>query len=61
MPLVLTYSSTKAALHSLTQSTPQMLRGQGTRVAGVYPGLEEGLEEIYPDPFGKAHGDAPRR
>jgi NAD(P)-dependent dehydrogenase (short-subunit alcohol dehydrogenase family) len=38
MPLVLTYSSTKAALHSLTQSTRQMLRGQGTRVVGVYPG-----------------------
>ena len=35
---VLTYSSTKAALHSLTQSTRQMLRAQGTRVVGVYPG-----------------------
>jgi NAD(P)-dependent dehydrogenase (short-subunit alcohol dehydrogenase family) len=38
MPLVLTYSSTKAALHSLTQSTRAMLRGQGTFVVGVYPG-----------------------
>lgn len=38
MPLVLTYSSTKAALHSLTQSTRQMLREQGTFVVGVYPG-----------------------
>lgn len=38
MPIVLTYSSTKAALHSLTQSTRQMLRAQGTRVVGVYPG-----------------------
>jgi NAD(P)-dependent dehydrogenase (short-subunit alcohol dehydrogenase family) len=78
LPLVLTYSTTKAALHSLTQSTRQMLREQGTRVAGVYPGpvdtdmaagvtlpkasagsvahaildgLEQGIEEIYPDPF----------
>lgn len=38
LPLVLTYSSTKAALHSLTQSTRQMLQGRGTRVVGVYPG-----------------------
>lgn len=83
MPPVLTYSSTKAALHSLTQSTRQMLREQGTRVVGVYPGpvetdmaadlplekaspatvaeaildgLEQGLEEIYPDPFAAASG-----
>jgi NAD(P)-dependent dehydrogenase (short-subunit alcohol dehydrogenase family) len=41
MPPVLTYSSSKAALHSLTQSTRQMLRGQGTRVVGVYPGPVE--------------------
>jgi NAD(P)-dependent dehydrogenase (short-subunit alcohol dehydrogenase family) len=38
MPGVLTYSMAKAALHSLTQSTRQMLRGQSTFVAGVYPG-----------------------
>lgn len=38
MPPVLTYSSSKAALHSLTQSTRALLRGQGTFVAGVYPG-----------------------
>jgi NAD(P)-dependent dehydrogenase (short-subunit alcohol dehydrogenase family) len=38
MPLVLTYSSSKAALHSLTQSMRQLLRAQGTFVAGVYPG-----------------------
>jgi NAD(P)-dependent dehydrogenase (short-subunit alcohol dehydrogenase family) len=37
-PLVLSYSSSKAALHSITQSTRLMLRGQGTFVAGVYPG-----------------------
>jgi NAD(P)-dependent dehydrogenase (short-subunit alcohol dehydrogenase family) len=38
LPPVLTYSSSKAALHSLTQSTRAMLRGQGTFVVGVYPG-----------------------
>jgi len=84
-PGVLTYSSSKAALHSLTQSTRQLLRGQGTFVAGVYPGpvdtdmaaqftfpkaspasaahaildgLEQGLEEIYPDPFATEYGVA---
>jgi NAD(P)-dependent dehydrogenase (short-subunit alcohol dehydrogenase family) len=85
MPLVLTYSTTKAGLHSLTQSTRQMLHGQGTWVVGVYPGpvdtgmaaeftipktsaasvahaildgLEQGLEDIYPDPFAREYGDA---
>ena len=41
MPGVLTYSTTKAALHSLTQSTREVLREQGTRVVGVYPGPVE--------------------
>jgi NAD(P)-dependent dehydrogenase (short-subunit alcohol dehydrogenase family) len=85
LPMVLTYSSSKAALHSITQSTRQLLRGQGTFVAGVYPGpvdtemaarfpvpkvtaasaahaildgLEQGLEEIYPDPFAVEYGQA---
>ena len=85
MPPVLTYSSTKAALHSLTQSTRQMLQGQGTWVVGVYPGpvdtdmaaditlpkvspasvahaildgLEQGVEEIYPDPLAREYGEA---
>jgi NAD(P)-dependent dehydrogenase (short-subunit alcohol dehydrogenase family) len=85
LPMVLTYSSSKAALHSITQSTRQLLRGQGTFVAGVYPGpvdtemaarfpvpkvtaasaahaildgLEQGLEEIYPDPFAVEYGEA---
>jgi NAD(P)-dependent dehydrogenase (short-subunit alcohol dehydrogenase family) len=85
MPLVLTYSTTKAGLHSLTQSTRQMLQGQGTWVVGVYPGpvdtdmaaqvtlpkasaasvanaildgLEQGVEEIYPDPFAREYGEA---
>jgi NAD(P)-dependent dehydrogenase (short-subunit alcohol dehydrogenase family) len=84
-PPVLTYSTSKAALHSLTQSTRQLLRAQGTFVVGVYPGpvdtdmaadftvpkvspasvataildgLEQGLEEIYPDPFAAEYGDA---
>ncbi len=84
IPLVLTYSSSKAALHSITQTTRQLLRSQGTFVAGVYPGpvdtdmaerfpvtkvsaasaadaildgLEQGLEEIYPDPFAADYGD----
>jgi NAD(P)-dependent dehydrogenase (short-subunit alcohol dehydrogenase family) len=84
-PPVLTYSTSKAALHSLTQSTRQLLRAQGTFVVGVYPGpvdtdmaadftvpkvspasvataildgLEQGLEEIYPDPFAAEYGEA---
>lgn len=84
IPLLLTYSTTKAALHSLTQSTRVMLRGQGTSVVGVYPGpvdtdmaaaltvpkasapsaaeaildgLDQGLEEIYPDGFAVEYGE----
>ena len=84
IPIVLTYSATKAALHSLTQSTRQMLQSQGTRVVEVYPGpvetdmasdllvpkasaasvahaildgLEQGIEDIYPDPFATDYGE----
>jgi NAD(P)-dependent dehydrogenase (short-subunit alcohol dehydrogenase family) len=84
LPPVMTYSSSKAALHSITQTTRQLLRGQGTFVAGVYPGpvdtemaaeytlpkattasaahaildgLEQGLEEIYPDPVAVESGE----
>jgi NAD(P)-dependent dehydrogenase (short-subunit alcohol dehydrogenase family) len=91
LPMVLSYSTTKAALHSLTQSTREMLHAQGTSVVGVYPGpvetdmaadlpvpktsastvahailngLEQGEEEIYPDPFalefGKAYAVSPK-
>jgi NAD(P)-dependent dehydrogenase (short-subunit alcohol dehydrogenase family) len=91
VPGLLTYSTTKAALHSLTQSTREALQGQGTYVVGVYPGpvetemardftfpkasassvanaildgLEEGLEDIYPDPlaqeFGAAYAVSPK-
>jgi NAD(P)-dependent dehydrogenase (short-subunit alcohol dehydrogenase family) len=83
-PPLITYSASKAALHSITQTTRQLLRGQGTFVAGVYPGpvdtdmaaqftipkvstasaahatldgLEQGLEEIYPDPFAVEYGE----
>jgi NAD(P)-dependent dehydrogenase (short-subunit alcohol dehydrogenase family) len=85
MPGLMTYSTTKAALHSLTQSTREALLGQGTRVVGVYPGpvdtdmaravtfpkasassvahaildgLEQGLEDIYPDPLAREFGAA---
>lgn len=37
-PLVASYSASKAAVHSLTQSARVMLSPQGTRVIGVYPG-----------------------
>ena len=37
-PIFATYSTTKAALHSLTQALRLGLKEQGTYVAGVYPG-----------------------
>lgn len=37
-PALLSYSASKAALHSLTQATRQRLKAQGTYVAGIYPG-----------------------
>jgi NAD(P)-dependent dehydrogenase (short-subunit alcohol dehydrogenase family) len=36
--LLTSYSASKAAVHSLTQGTRMMLKGQGTQVFGVYPG-----------------------
>jgi NAD(P)-dependent dehydrogenase (short-subunit alcohol dehydrogenase family) len=38
MPVFLAYSTSKAAVHSLTQGTRLMLASQGTTVIGVYPG-----------------------
>src|SRR3954469_10766715 len=38
VPLLAAYSASKAATHSLTQTTRAMLREQGTQVFGVYPG-----------------------
>lgn len=37
-PFAPAYSASKAATHSLTQSTRALLRAQGTQVFGVYPG-----------------------
>jgi NAD(P)-dependent dehydrogenase (short-subunit alcohol dehydrogenase family) len=37
-PLLAAYSASKAATHSITQAARLMLRSQGTRVFGVYPG-----------------------
>jgi NAD(P)-dependent dehydrogenase (short-subunit alcohol dehydrogenase family) len=37
-PILLSYSASKAALHSLTQGLRAALRKQGTQVFGVYPG-----------------------
>jgi NAD(P)-dependent dehydrogenase (short-subunit alcohol dehydrogenase family) len=37
-PILLSYSASKAALHSLTQGLRVAFKGQGTRVFGVYPG-----------------------
>lgn len=37
-PLFVSYSLSKAALHSLTQATRAFLAAQGTSVFGVYPG-----------------------
>lgn len=38
IPSIGSYSASKAALHSLTQGIRGELAGQGTHVAGVYPG-----------------------
>lgn len=37
-PLFISYSFSKAALHSLTQASRAFLKSQGTQVYGVYPG-----------------------
>lgn len=37
-PMIAGYSASKAALHSLTQTTRLLLQGQSTQVFGVYPG-----------------------
>src|ERR1700674_5534936 len=38
VPVLATYSASKAAVHSLTHATRMLLARQGTFVAGVYPG-----------------------
>jgi NAD(P)-dependent dehydrogenase (short-subunit alcohol dehydrogenase family) len=37
-PMLLAYSASKAATHSVTQAARAMLKAQGTQVFGVYPG-----------------------
>ena len=37
-PMLLSYSASKAALHSLTQGLRAALKGQGIQVFGIYPG-----------------------
>ena len=70
VPLFISYSLSKAALHSFTQSARMSLRAQGTAVIGVYPGpvdtdivagaildgVEAGIEEVFPDPMSRAMG-----
>ena len=48
-PMLLSYSASKAAVHSLTQGTRMILGGKGTKVFGIYPGpidtrMAEGIE-----------------
>jgi NAD(P)-dependent dehydrogenase (short-subunit alcohol dehydrogenase family) len=48
-PLLLAYSASKAAVHSLTQSARVLLKAQGTQVFGIYPGpidtrMAEGID-----------------
>lgn len=84
MPVVGTYSSSKAAAHSITQGMRAELASHNVLVAGVYPGpidtrmaenfdmekaspesvaqeiisgLQNGAEDIYPDPMSKQVGE----
>jgi len=52
-PMLLSYSASKAALHSLTQGLRAALRGQGISVFGVYPGPVD-TEMAKPIPMAKA-------
>jgi len=52
-PIFLSYSTSKAALHSLTQGLRGGLREQGTQVYGVYPGPVD-TEMAAKRPFEKA-------
>jgi len=43
------YSASKAAVHSVTQATRASLKGQGTYVAGIYPGpVDTDMAKIIP-------------
>ena len=56
-PLFLSYSLSKAALHSLTQATRLFLGMQGTKVFGIYPGPVDTdmAEEVEFDKVSPAH------
>ena len=59
-PMLLAYSASKAATHSLTQATRMMLAGQGTRVFGIYPGpidtrMADGIDMPKTSPADCAH------
>ena len=58
--LLASYSASKTAVHSLTQATRMMLKGQGTQVFGVYPGpidtrMAEGIPFAKTSPADAAH------
>jgi NAD(P)-dependent dehydrogenase (short-subunit alcohol dehydrogenase family) len=49
VPILVAYSASKAATHSLTQATRIMLKPQGTQVFGVYPGpIDTRMAEAIP-------------
>lgn len=49
LPILTSYSASKAALHSITQATRAQLAPQGTFVAGVYPGpIDTDMSEKIP-------------
>lgn len=59
-PLLVAYSASKAATHSITQAARFMLKSQGTQVFGVYPGpidtrMADGIELEKATPKDAAH------
>lgn len=59
-PILLAYSASKAAVHSMTQAARVLLKPQGTRVFGVYPGpidtrMAEGIPFAKTSPAEAAH------
>jgi NADP-dependent 3-hydroxy acid dehydrogenase YdfG len=85
MPMMMTYSASKAAVHSVIQGLRAELKDSNVLVSGVYPGpiatdmtkgfdmemetpenvakavvqgIEDGVEDIFPDPMSKQMGAA---
>jgi NAD(P)-dependent dehydrogenase (short-subunit alcohol dehydrogenase family) len=59
VPIQPTYSSSKAAQHSLTQASRALLAGRGVTVHGVYPGpVDTDMTKDLPPQFEKAAPDA---